>query len=70
MTWHKTLTFGFRCTQSAFPRIMKSSDRNELTPDNIEQVTLNFVRVYNHYMEDAEDNAAYVRAFAGAYAYS
>ena len=54
---------------SAFPRIMKSSDNNELTPENIEQVTLNFIRVYNHYMEE-EENPPYVRAFAGAYAYS
>ena len=51
---------------SAFPRIMKSSDHNESTPDNIEQTVLNFVRVYNHYMEE-EENPAHIRAFAGAY---
>ena len=48
---------------------MKSSDNNELTSENIEQVTLNFIRVYNHYMEQ-EENSPAIRAFAGAYAYA
>ena len=47
---------------SAFPRIMKPGEK-EITTGNIEQVTLNFARVYNHYLEE-EDNAAYIQAFA------
>lgn len=53
----------------AFPRIMRSSDHNELTPENIEEVTLNFIQVYNHFMEE-EEHAPHIQAFAGTYAYS
>ena len=52
---------------TAFPRIMKSEDQNELTAENIESVTLNFAKVYNHYHEEEEHSPA-VKAFARAFA--
>ena len=51
---------------SAFPRIMKSSDENELTVENIEAVTLRFAKVYNHFHEEVVNHPA-LEAFARAY---
>jgi len=50
---------------SAFPRVIPPGD-TEFTKENIEQATLNFARLYNHYLEE-EENAAYLNAFAQAY---
>lgn len=51
---------------SAFPRIMISSDQNELTMENIEAVTLRFAKVYNHFHGE-EKNSPAVEAFARAF---
>lgn len=49
----------------AFPRLKESGD--ELTVDNIEESTLKWSRVLNHYLEE-EEEAGYLQAFARSYA--
>lgn len=50
---------------TAFPRVIPLGD-TEFTEDNIEFATLNFARLYNHYLEEQE-NSDYIHAFAKAY---
>lgn len=48
---------------SAFPVILKE---DKLTADNLEQVTLNYSKIVNHYLEE-EEEPAHIKAFARAY---